>query len=342
MSTEIDERKRVENALQEMMNSLESHVVARTEELSTFFDLILMAGQGVDLTEIFEYVVPRVMEFTKSQSVVVDLVEIGSDAMNMIAAGGLPEEAPARIYISQFPPELKHWMQSPNEPLLVADLAKEIPSFTQAFNLHDFPYQTLLSVQIRVGDRIDGILSCFRTEKGGYGVDEVAMATAVAQQLGMILETDHLRQQAQDLAVLEERERLARDLHDSVTQSLYSLSLFSRAGREAVEDGDSQRLTHVFTELEQNTLLILRELRLMLYDLRPPELGERSLAQAIEYRLNAVERRAGLQFDVAIDDPVGLSPADEGDLFYVVLEGLNNVVKHAQARHASLKLTQND
>ena len=172
-------------------------------------------------------------------------------------------------------------------------------------------------------------------------MDEIAL-TALAEQMGIMLEIDRLRENAEAMAVLEERQRLARDLHDSVTQSLYSLSLFSRAGREAAEDGDTNRLNHSLTELERNTLHALREMRLLLYELRPADLEEEGLIRAIELRLNAVERRANLQLDVRLDELAGLSPSQEVELYHIVVEALNNVVKHAAATRVGLQLTQAD
>ena len=129
-------------------------------------------------------------------------------------------------------------------------------------------------------------------------MDETALILALAHQIGIILEIDRLREKAEAMAVLEERQRLARDLHDSVTQSLYSLSLFSRSAREAADDGDTIRLKGSLTELERNTLHTLREMRLLFYELRPADLEQEGLKRAIELRLNAVERRANLQLDV--------------------------------------------
>jgi signal transduction histidine kinase len=157
--------------------------------------------------------------------------------------------------------------------------------------------------------------------------------------MGMMLETDRLRQDAKSMAVLEERQRLARDLHDSVTQSLYSLSLFSRAGREAAEDGDTDRLRHSLTELERNTLHALREMRLLLYELRPADLEQEGLIRAVELRLNTVERRVGLKLDVQLDELPGMSPSHEVELYHIILEALNNIVKHAAAGRLTLQLT---
>ena len=342
LSKEVGERERAESTLQEMMDSLEQRVIARTNELATFFDLILMAGQGIDLSEIFEYVVSRLMDFTGSQSVVIDLVEADGDAMYMIAQSNLPEGAPARVYISKFPPELQRWMQGASEPFLTADLARDIPSFNASFDLQDFPYQTYLGAQIRVGDRIDGILSCFRTERGGYSVDTVALVTAVAHQLGLILEINHLRQMGRSMAVMEERERLARELHDSVAQKLYSLNLFAHAGQDAAEDGDLEGVQLRLHQVEENVLDALREMRLMLYQLRPTALAGYSLASAIDERFDLVERRLGIAATVQTDFLPELADEVEEQLFYIISEALNNSLKHAQATQVKVDFASKD
>ena len=173
-------------------------------------------------------------------------------------------------------------------------------------------------------------------------MDDIALIMALAEQIGLMLENHRLRLNAEEMAVLEERQRLARDLHDSVTQSLYSLSLFSRAGREAAEDGDHDRLIYSLTELERNTLHALREMRLLLYELRPADLEQGGVIPAIELRLNTVERRVGLQVDVQMDGYVGMSPAREIQLYHIIVEALNIVVKHAAATHLTLQLIQAD
>ena len=140
----------------------------------------------------------------------------------------------------------QRWLQQPNDPLLTTDLpaAALLPA---AFRLPGC--QTYLGAQIKIGGRAEGLLSCYRFTDRGYGIDEIALVTALAQQIGMMLETQRLRRHTEEVAVLAERQRLARDLHDSVTQSLYSLTLFSRAGREAAADGDTVRLQESLREL---------------------------------------------------------------------------------------------
>ena len=192
--------------------------------------------------------------------------------------------------------DFERWLQQPNDPLLTTDLG-EAALLPAAFRLPGC--QTYLGAQVKIGGRAEGLLSCYRFRDRGYGIDEIALVTALAEQIGLMLETQRLRRQAEEMAVLAERQRLARDLHDSVTQSLYSLTLFSRAGREAAADGDTQRLQESLASLEHNTLHALREMRLLLYELRPADLEQRGAAAcagaAAEYRgtaCRAAARRA--------------------------------------------------
>jgi signal transduction histidine kinase len=314
-------------------------VAARTEEIAAFFDLTLLAGQAADRGDVFEQALPRIAEITRSRVVCIHLLDADRTALRLAAQQGLSSDVQARLQTVELPPEFRRWLQRPSDPLVTAALS-ETMLIPAALRLPGF--NTCLGTQIRIGRRTEGLLSYFRLADSGYGLDEIALGTALAEQMGTMLETHRLRQSAEAVAVLEERQRLARDLHDSVTQSLYSLSLFSRAAREAAEDGDADRLERSLTELEHNTLHTLREMRLLLYELRPADLEREGLKRAIEMRLDAVERRANLQLDVRLDKLKGLSPGQEVDLYHVVVEALNNVVKHAAATRVTLHLTQAD
>jgi signal transduction histidine kinase len=162
--------------------------------------------------------------------------------------------------------------------------------------------------------------------------------------MGVMLEIGRLRQDARRRAVLEERQRLARDLHDSVTQLLYGLTLFSRAGREAAEDGDEARLRQCLVDVERHSVSALGEMRLLLFELRPADLELAGLSQALRMRLEAVERRSGLQIEVQIDDLDALPSEYEVELYHIFIEAMNNVVKHAEARRiaVSLRCAQRD
>jgi signal transduction histidine kinase len=335
LQQEIVVREQAEAEIQQLVETLEQRVAERTNELATFFDLILLAGQAVDLSDLFDQVVVRIMEATRSRALCIHLFDENRTGLYLAGQQNLADDSRASLQTVPLEAGFARWMQQPNDPLVTTSLAT-LSLLPSSLRLPDF--QTYLGAQIKIGGRTAGMLSCYRFSDRGYGIDEIALVTALAEQLGMMLETQRLRRNAEEMAVLEERQRLARDLHDSVTQSLYSLSLFSRAGREAVEDGDTDRLTYALTELERNTLLALREMRLLLYELRPADLEEEGLARAIQLRLGAVERRVGLQLDVQIAELPSMPLRSGLELYHIIVEALNNVVKHAAASHLALRL----
>ena len=176
-----------------MVETLEQRVADRTEELATFFDLILLAGQGINLPEVFEQVLPRVIEVTRSEAVGIDLLDADRSALQLVAQQNLPEDIPTLLPIAELPPEFQRWLQRPNDPLNMLDI-ESVPSLRSAFRTAGL--QTYLGAQIRIGQRTEGVLSCFRFTERGYSVDETALILALAHQIGMILETDRLRQNA--------------------------------------------------------------------------------------------------------------------------------------------------
>lgn len=334
---EIAERERAQAEVQQMVETLEQRVAARTEELATFFDLTLLTGQTGDITDLIEHAMPRILEATRSHAICIHLMDPDRSSLSLAAQWHL--QTPTSLRIVELPADFQRWLKQASDPLATTDLAR-LMALPSELRLSD--YQTYLGAQIRIGDRTEGILSCYRFADSGYSIDEIALVMALAEQVGIMLENHRLRQDAEEVAAFQERQRLARDLHDSVSQSLYSLSLFSRAGREAAEDGDLDRLNHSLTELERNTLHALREMRLLLYELRPANLEPGGLIPALEMRLDSVERRAGLQLDVQLDGCRDLPPSFEIDLYHIIVEALNNVVRHAAATRLTLQLIHAD
>ena len=150
-----------------------------------------------------------------------------------------------------------------------------------------------------------------------------------------------LRQQMRELAVLEERNRLARELHDSVTQSLYSLTLFAEAGRRSAEAGDLDRVKEYLGQLGETAHQSLKEARLLIHQLRPAVLEQEGLVGALQQRLDAVERRAGVEARLLLDGTIGLPASLEEQLYHVAQEALNNALKHAAATAVTVHLAAN-
>ncbi|MGD8555613.1 MAG: two-component regulator propeller domain-containing protein, partial [Anaerolineales bacterium] len=149
-----------------------------------------------------------------------------------------------------------------------------------------------------------------------------------------------LADQAAEAAVMEERSRLARDLHDSVTQSIYSSTLLAEAGQRSANDAEKARGT--FQRLGEITRQALKEMRLLVYELRPPELEQAGLAGALQARLDAVERRAGVDARLVVYDDFSIEGVGEQALYFVAQEALNNALKHAAPTLVEVRLELGD
>ncbi len=138
-------------------------------------------------------------------------------------------------------------------------------------------------------------------------------------------------QEAAAHATHEERRRLARDLHHAVTQSVYSLALMTEAARRRALSGDEQAAFDYVDRLGELGRQALKEMRLLVYELRPAALQEQPLVAALQARLDAVEQRAGVQARLLVEAEPDLPLAVQTELFHVAEEALNNTLKHAAA-----------
>jgi PAS domain S-box-containing protein len=155
----------------------------------------------------------------------------------------------------------------------------------------------------------------------------------------MIDISDRVRlSEAQAQAALEERQRLARELHDSVTQSLYSLTLLAEASRRTAQAGEVEKVVGNIARLGETAQQALKEMRLLVYELRPLALEQAGLADALQHRLDAVEKRAGINAQLRVELDVKLPPHVENALYRIAQEALNNSLKHAEANKVVVSL----
>jgi signal transduction histidine kinase len=123
-----------------------------------------------------------------------------------------------------------------------------------------------------------------------------------------------------------------------VTQSLYSLTLFAEAARQLVQEGENEALARHLQRIGEIGQQSLKEMRLLVYELRPPVLAEQGLISALRQRLEAVEGRAGVDARLRVDELLSLPAETEAALYRVTQEALNNVLKHARANAVTVSL----
>jgi signal transduction histidine kinase len=146
--------------------------------------------------------------------------------------------------------------------------------------------------------------------------------------------------QAEELAVAKERNRLARELHDSVAQTLYGLTLQAEAALRKLSFGETSEVASYLREIRDSSQQTLKETRLLIFELRPPVLEKEGLAPALRARLESVESRSGLKTQVNLQEVGRLPVGVETGLYGISSEVLNNILKHAHASEIRVSLQE--
>jgi signal transduction histidine kinase len=143
--------------------------------------------------------------------------------------------------------------------------------------------------------------------------------------------------QAEELAVVQERSRLARNLHDSVTQTIFTMTLTAEAASLLFER-DPARAAPQLEKLQELAQSALGEMRSLVFELRPTAVAEHGLIPALRHHIAMLEWQHGLVVSLRVRGEPGLPDEQAQRLFWVIQEALNNVVKHAQADKAIVAL----
>ncbi len=301
---------------------LEQRVEERTRELQTLLDVAAAASSSLELDEMLSAALDRLVALVGASRAGVMLLdgESGELEPRMIR----PEHPVAPDDLAEMT-RACHAVIASGEPLYVPpDLEK---GFVEPGAL----------LPLRVRGQALGVLVIIGPQGSAFSEGHLALFESIADQLGVSVENARLYEQAEQAAVAAERSRLARDLHDAVTQTLFSASLIAevlpRIWERNPEEG-RRRLD----ELRELTRGALAEMRTLLLELRPSALVDAPLDDLLRQLAESITGRARVPVTVEVEGECALPPEVKVALYRIAQEALNNVAKHAGASQASVSL----
>lgn len=225
------------------------------------------------------------------------------------------------------------------KPVIVNDTSRNL-DFLVDSQLPDT--RSELVVPLRLSDHVIGTLDVHDSKANAFSDEDILVIQSLADQIVVAIENAHLYDQSRELAILEERNRLARELHDSVTQSLYSLVLLAEGWRRTLHSTGSTISEEYLNRIGQISHQALKEMRMLIHELRPPTLEQEGLVGAVQKRFDAVEKKVGIEARVVMEDFVELPASVEEGLYRITQEALNNSLKHAEGTCETVRICVED
>jgi signal transduction histidine kinase len=230
------------------------------------------------------------------------------------------------------------------QPVLIDDILDDSP-LAQAFRAalgprlaSTFSYvRSWMAVPLILKEELIGLLSLSWYEPGHYTTRQAELALALASQAAVAIGNARLYGQARTLAALQERQRLARELHDSVSQMLYSIALSARTARILL-DRDPSQVGEVLDDVLGLAKAGLAEMRALIFELRPESLETEGLVAALTKQAASLRVRHDLEVETDLDAEPDLPLETKEELYRIAQEALHNIVKHARASQVRLRL----
>jgi PAS domain S-box-containing protein len=320
---DITERRQAERLLAQ-------RVADQSEKLAAVYEVMRVADPSQALETAFENALDRILQATDGHAACLHILD--NEGLRLFVQTGLNELQ--RAHVERLPGD---WLADQDGIYLAGGPhSAPLPDFVGGI---DAMHGTYVGAPIRVGSQRAGVLGLLWQDARSFSVEDIALLRAIAEQVGIILENIRLRERIATAAALSERRRLARDLHDSVTQSLHSLVLTADNARALMQRGRGDQVEPLMDQLSDAARQALKEMRLLLYELRLRAIDGLDLADQLALRLDAVERRAGIDAQLVIE--AGARPPQlwSSELYPIIMEALNNALKHAHASHVRVVLS---
>ena len=326
--------------------TLEKKVADRTHELATLNAIVAQVSSSLNLNEVMADALERLMALTGMEHGIAYRIQGGEgDTANSGTDAGEPH---LRVMaLRGFPPtfaDLGDGLPLRHSAAGVAGQRGEAVIWTLAElptdsalkeRLVTLGVEQVIAIPLMTKGRMVGSLNLSTNQRRTYPPEQVALLNTIGQQIGVAVENAHLYEQAEQGAITAERQRLARELHDAVTQTLFSANLIAdvlpRIWQRSPEEG-----LQSLEELRQLTRGALAEMRTLLLEMRPESLQRADIKSLITQLADAFIGRVRIPLQLEISGSCTL-PQEEKVVFYrVAQEALNNVAKHSGARQVEL------
>jgi PAS domain S-box-containing protein len=306
---------------------------ALSEALS---DSIAALTSTLDLEEVFDRILENVRYVVPHDTADVMFIKDGAARVVRMQGYGAHDPTDRRL-TSRLPvkeaPHLQYMCET-GEPVIIPDVQND-PNWVSLPG--DYWLHSCVSAPIRLQSETLGFINLLSTGSGYFQPVHAERLRAFANYAAIAIQNARSYEKSRELAAVEERHRLARDLHDAVSQSLFSASVIAQS-LPRLWRVNSEKVFDQLEYLDELTQSALTEMRMLLLELRPSQLQDVALSHLLQQMVQTVATRKQIHVRTDIDDLSNLPVSIKIALYRIAQESLNNVVKHSQATEAVLSL----
>jgi|GEM_PF-2421983 len=316
-------------------------ILRRNRELAALNAIAAVSSQSLDLKEVLNATLDKILEVMAAQGGTIYLLDEKGKELVLAVQRGMPDEvleAATRVKVNS---NASGQVTSSEELIKVGNLSDHTyyyptyyyPTIPVAQAQGPIPF---VSVALRAKGKWQGVLTVVSSVGNGFSTEEKLLLLSIANQMAVAIENARLYEDGRKLAFIEERNRLARELHDSVSQLLFSVVLNSEAASALVEN--DPRLAKTRIESVRDVASEAREqMRDLLTELRLGALEE-GLTAALNIYVRMFQEREGIDTIFSVEGERPVAATIERELFRIAQEALNNIAKHSQASSAAVDL----
>jgi len=329
LETLVEERT---HALKERTHEIER----RRQELEALYRADAELHRHLRLDQVLQALVDIAVDILQADKSSLMVWDDQEERLVVQVARGFRPETLAQMSFAPGKGTVGH-VAATGEPVIVEDARIDSRVAKRLTIIEPEGIRSFMQVPITVGGEVFGVFSADYIHPRAFGDDERRLFMALAQRAALAIDTAQLYEQTQELAVMQERSRLARDLHDAVTQTLFSASLIAEA-LPTLWESDQDEGRQLLAEMRRLSRGALAEMRTLLLELRPAALVEASLGDLLRRLAESVTGRTGVPVTVTVEGQCALPSDVHVALYRVAQEALNNVVKHAAASQVTVSL----
>jgi nitrate/nitrite-specific signal transduction histidine kinase len=325
---------RMSSRLQDSYALLEQRVTDRTRELNALANIAAVVSETLNVDHILEDSLTELLEISTMDFGVAYRVDAeDKNRLNLVTYQGIPEQWAETVSTQG----LDDWLDPSVMDKPAAWREGSFPTGGAADMLHASGIRLVVTVPLTAKGRLLGAIALGAPADRDVTPEELSLLSSAGQQVGMALDNARLYERAERSAAAAERSRLARDLHDAVSQTLFSSALIADV-LPRIWETNPQEGRKRLEELRQLTRGALAEMRTLLLELRPSALEQGELGDLLRQLSEAITGRARVPVVVSAAGQVELPPEVQVAFYRIAQEALNNVAKHAGAAGATVEL----